>query len=223
MQLNVSLQSGGRPHISSPTSFSPHDALGNIVSYQAEAFAQSLRQARLHKGWSQRDLSGKAGIPQAHISRIESGAVDVKVSTLVELARLLDLELVLAPRSSIPAVEALIREAEASHDLRSVRGLANSLQPALRRLRIEHPKSSTTERLATLILDVIAIAPLFQTPGALGQLEDAVAGIRRAADSAGHDLKSLDVAINGLAKIRSGLVHARTPAQTPAYSLDEED
>jgi transcriptional regulator with XRE-family HTH domain len=197
--------------------------LGYIVSYQAEAFAQSLRQARRQKGWSQRDLSGKAGIPQAHISRIESGAVDVKVSTLVELARLLDLELVLAPRSSIPAVESLIREAEASHDLRSARGLANSLQPVLRRLRIERPKSSTTERLATLILDVIAIAPLFQTPGALGQLEDAVAAIRRAADSAGEDQKSLDAAISGLAKIRNGLVHARTPAQVPAYSLDEDD
>ena len=193
------------------------------MSYQAEAFAQSLRQARLQKGWSQRELSGKAGIPQAHISRIESGSVDVKVSTLVELARLLDLELVLAPRSSIPAVEALIREAEASHDLRSARGLANSLQPTLRRLRLEHPKSSTTERLATLILDVIAIAPLFQTPGALGQLEDAVADIQRAGENSGDDLKSLDAAINGLAKIRSGLVHARTPAQTPAYSLDEED
>ena len=83
------------------------------MAYQAEAFAQSLRQARLRKGWSQRDLSGKAGIPQAHISRIESGAVDVKVSTLVELARLLDLELVLAPRSCLSAVEALIREAPA--------------------------------------------------------------------------------------------------------------
>jgi hypothetical protein len=117
----------------------------------------------------------------------------------------------------------LIREAEANHDLRSARDLANSLQPVLRRLRIEHPKSSTTERLATLILDVIAIAPLFRTPGALGQLEDAVIAIRRAADSAGDDLKGLDAAINGLAKIRSGLVHARTTAQTPAYSLDDED
>jgi transcriptional regulator with XRE-family HTH domain len=200
-----------------------HDASDYIVNYQAEAFAQSLRQARLQKGWSQRELSGKAGIPQAHISRIESGAVDVKVSTLVELARLLDLELVLAPRSSIPAVEALIREAEASHDLRSARGLVNSLQPTLRRLRMEHPKSSTIERLATLIQDVIAIAPLFQTPGALGQLEVAVADIQSSGDKSGDDLKSLDAAINGLAKIRNGLVHARAPAQTPAYSLDEED
>jgi transcriptional regulator with XRE-family HTH domain len=193
------------------------------VNYQAEAFAQALRQARLRKGWSQRALSGKAGIPQAHISRIESGAVDVKVSTLVELARLLDLELILAPRSSIPAVEALIHEAEASHELRSARGVANSLRPTLRRLRQEHPKSATTERLAMLIQDILAIAPLFQAPGALRELEDAVADIRSAGDNAGDDLKNLDVAINGLAKVRNGLAHARAPAQTPAYSLDEED
>jgi transcriptional regulator with XRE-family HTH domain len=98
----------------------------DIVSYTAEAFAPSLRQARLQKGWSQRDLSGKAGIPQAHISRIESGAVDVKVSTLVELARLLDLELVLAPRASLPAVKALIREVEAGHGLGHARSPAQS-------------------------------------------------------------------------------------------------
>lgn len=96
------------------------------MSYQAEAFAPTLRQARLQKGWSQRDLSGKAGIPQAHISRIENGVVDVKVSTLVELARLLDLELVLAPRAAVSAVEALIREAEAGHGLVHARTTAQS-------------------------------------------------------------------------------------------------
>jgi len=117
----------------------------------------------------------------------------------------------------------LIREAEASHDLRSVRGLANSLQPILRRLRVEHPRSSTTERLAALIPEVIGIAPLFRAPGALGQLEDAVANIRRAGDRTGDDLKALDGAINGLARFRNALVHARAPAQVPAYSLDEED
>lgn len=193
------------------------------MSYQAEAFARSLRQARLNKGWSQRDLSERAGIPQAHISRIESGSVDVKVSTLVQLARLLDLELLLAPRSSIPAVGALIREAEANQALRSARELANSLQPTLRRLRVEHPDRSTTELLARLIEEVIAIAPVFRTPGALGELDNAVTAIRGAGESADGKLKDLDAAIHGLARVRNGLVHARAPRQTPAYSLDEED
>jgi len=108
----------GRTHsISSTTSLFGIDAWENIVTYQAEAFARSLRQARRGKGWSQRVLSAKAGIPQAHISRIESGAVDVKVSTLVEIARLLDMEVVLAPRATLLALEAVIREAEAGHGL----------------------------------------------------------------------------------------------------------
>ncbi len=193
------------------------------MSYQAEAFAQTLRQARLRKGWSQRDLGGKAGIPQAHISRIESGAVDVKVSTLVELARWLDLEPVLAPRAALPAVEAVIREAEANDDRRAARDLVNSLQPTLRRLRTEHPGSDTAERLATLIRDVIAIAPLFRTPGAMESLEDAVGAIQRAGDGSGDDPKRLNAAIGALNELRQGLIHARAPAQTPAYSLDDDD
>ncbi len=51
--------------MSCTTSFAARDASDDIMAYQAEAFAQSLRQARLQKGWSQRDLSSKAGIPQA--------------------------------------------------------------------------------------------------------------------------------------------------------------
>jgi hypothetical protein len=50
----------------------------------------------------------------------------VKVSTLVDLARLLDLELVLAPRAAVPAVEALIREAEAGRGLVHSRTTAQS-------------------------------------------------------------------------------------------------
>lgn len=97
------------------------------MSYAFEDFAQTLRQARRQKGWSQRDLSQKAGIPQAHISKIEGGGVDVRISTFVELARLLDLELVLAPRTSLPALRAMIREVEGANDARTARGAAYRL------------------------------------------------------------------------------------------------
>jgi transcriptional regulator with XRE-family HTH domain len=71
--------------------------------------ATALKAARETKGMSQRALSEKAGVPQGHISKIETGAVDLRLSSLVELARVLDLELALVPRKSIPAVNSIVR------------------------------------------------------------------------------------------------------------------
>jgi transcriptional regulator with XRE-family HTH domain len=181
--------------------------------YQAEQFARTLRQARLRKGWSQRDLSQKAGVPQAHISRIENGVVDVKLSTLVELARFLDLDLVLAPRAALPAIQALIHEAEANQDLASL----------ARRLRQAHPDSRAIERLEALAPDIAAIAPLFQAPGALAELQDAIDDLQAAADAPGEDRGRLDRAVARLSDLRNSRVHARSATPAPAYSLEEED
>jgi transcriptional regulator with XRE-family HTH domain len=71
--------------------------------------ATALKTAREAKGMSQRALSEKAGVPQGHISKIETGAVDLRLSSLIELARVLDLELALVPRKSVPAVNSIVR------------------------------------------------------------------------------------------------------------------
>jgi transcriptional regulator with XRE-family HTH domain len=70
--------------------------------------AAALKAARETKGMSQRALSQKAGVPQGHISKIETGAVDLRLSSLIELARVLDLELALVPRKSVPAVNSIV-------------------------------------------------------------------------------------------------------------------
>src|SRR5687767_4532069 len=77
----------------------------------AERMATILRDARENNGLSQRDLSAISGIPQSHISKIEKGAVDLRLSSLVELARALDLEAVLVPRAAVPAVQSIVRSA----------------------------------------------------------------------------------------------------------------
>lgn len=79
------------------------------VTYLVENIAQELKAARNKKGLSQRELGAKIGVPQSHISKIENGAVDLKTSSLIELARALDLELMLVPRALIPAVQGLQR------------------------------------------------------------------------------------------------------------------
>ena len=79
------------------------------MTYATEHIASTLKDARRAKGLSQRVLGKKAAVPQSHISKIESGAVDLRVSSLVELTRALDLELMLVPRKTVPAVQAIMR------------------------------------------------------------------------------------------------------------------
>lgn len=55
-------------------------------------------------------LGERLGVPQAHVSLIETGRVMPRVETLLDLARLLDHDLVLVPRSLAPAVAALIEQ-----------------------------------------------------------------------------------------------------------------
>jgi transcriptional regulator with XRE-family HTH domain len=75
-----------------------------------EYLTKALKSARQKKNQSQRGLSQKTGIQQTQISRIESGLADLRVSTLVELARSLDLEVVLIPRALLPAVNSIIEK-----------------------------------------------------------------------------------------------------------------
>lgn len=67
----------------------------------------TIKAAREKKGLSQRALSAKVGIPQSHISKIEQGVVDLQTSSLIQIARVLDLELVLVSRDHLSAVQAL--------------------------------------------------------------------------------------------------------------------
>ncbi len=77
--------------------------------YSTEHVIQALKLARAQRRLSQRELGAKAGVPQGHISKIENGTVDLKLSSLVALARILGLEVMLVPRKLVPAVETLAR------------------------------------------------------------------------------------------------------------------
>ena len=79
------------------------------MTYLNDQIIKSLREARQRKGFSQRELSAKSGVPQSHISKIENGDVDLRVSSLVALARVLDLEIELVPKKAVPAVKSIVR------------------------------------------------------------------------------------------------------------------
>lgn len=85
----------------------------------------SLIDARRKHGWSQADLGQRVGLPQMHISGIETGRVVPRYDTLLDLVRTLDYDLLLVPRDLAPVVQSLIRD---------------------RRIRLEHGTEPAGER-----------------------------------------------------------------------------
>ncbi|MGB8474048.1 MAG: helix-turn-helix transcriptional regulator [Candidatus Acidiferrum sp.] len=76
---------------------------------------EALKAARLKRGWSQRELGRHLGLPQMHISGIESGRIVPRFDTLLDYVRTLDHDLLLIPRMLVPAVLALVREQKGSN------------------------------------------------------------------------------------------------------------
>lgn len=74
-----------------------------------ETIGPLLAAARERRGLSQAELGRRLGVSGANLSRIERGA-DLRISTLLDIARALDLEPILVPKSAVPAVLAVLRE-----------------------------------------------------------------------------------------------------------------
>lgn len=81
-----------------------------------EQFRQELEKARRERGWSQLELGRQIGIPQGHVSGIETGKVVPRFDTVLDLVRVLDRDLILVPRALVPAVQALVRDYQQSGD-----------------------------------------------------------------------------------------------------------
>lgn len=81
-----------------------------------EDLRQELKRARGQRGWSQRELGSRLGLPQMHISGIESGKIVPRYDTLLEYVRVLNHDLLMVPRALVPAVQSLIRDHKRSEE-----------------------------------------------------------------------------------------------------------
>ena len=75
-----------------------------------DAMRAELIAARHERGWTQAELGKRTGLPQMHISGIETGKIVPRYDTLLDLVRVLDRDLLMVPRALVPAVQALIRD-----------------------------------------------------------------------------------------------------------------
>lgn len=77
-----------------------------------ESMRRDLRAARIKLGWSQAALGRHVGLPQSHVSGIETGKIVPRFDTLIDLVRILGHDLVLVPRALVPAVNAMVRDSQ---------------------------------------------------------------------------------------------------------------
>ena len=73
-----------------------------------QSIIHTLKQSRISRQIRQSALAAQAHMPQSHLSKVEAGDVDIQISSLIELSRLLDLEVMLVPRQKVSLVKALI-------------------------------------------------------------------------------------------------------------------
>ncbi len=196
------------------------------MTYTTEHITQTLKRAREAQALSQRTLGTQAGVPQGHISKIENGAVDLRISSLVELARVLGLEVMLVPRKSVSAVQALVRNTgglgegpapKAPRELGRLQGrIANLVQ--------KHP---TVHEVAQLHRQANELAHV-RIP------QDHLAVIRAVEDlveeysSDSMRTVSLVEAFERIRRLRNKLAHGveaqqDDPQVRPAYRLDEDE
>ena len=69
-----------------------------------------LRRARTRAGMTQRSLAARAGVPQSTVGRIETGAIEPRIDTLLRLLRASGHDLELGARLGEGVDRAQIRE-----------------------------------------------------------------------------------------------------------------
>lgn len=200
------------------------------MSVGIEEIAASLREARISKALTQKALGQRVGLPQSHISKIEKGAVDLKLSSLVEIARALGLEITLVPRKALPAVEGAVRAHGTSVETSRALSLLNQQAQIAERIKAEFPDLPQVEAFQKAIRSI----PRLQFDAAqLKALDEALQPARRLTSiiegqgGAAALAKRLEEATSALRHFRNFQVHhaplLEAARQRPAYRLEEDD
>jgi transcriptional regulator with XRE-family HTH domain len=187
--------------------------------------ATALKAARETKGMSQRALSQKAGVPQGHISKIETGAVDLRLSSLIELARVLDLELALVPRKSVPAVNSIVRSTGGTPREGSGpnRKEWNGVLAKLDKLSHIFPAEAELAQLQHLTRDLQHLGFTVLDRQSLRDANNSLDAVLEKRDADGLHRLVLE-----LKSLRNAAVHSSDDASAksevrPAYALEDDD
>jgi len=199
------------------------------MNAKIDEIAASIRAARQAKALTQKELGQRVGLPQSHISKIERGAVDLQLSSLVEVARALDLEVELVPRRALSAVAGVIRAHSVTSETSRALYLINAQVQLAERIKDRFPNLSQIEDFQNAIRNI----PRLQFGAAqLRALDEALRPAKHlksmleAQGGAATLAKQLEEATSSLRHFRNILANAplnKARHQLPAYRLKDDD
>ncbi len=194
------------------------------MAYKSEALIGSLREAREVAGMSQRDLSARSGLTQSHISQIECGTLEPGLSSLIDLSRALNLEVVLVPKKLLPAVNGILQTSEAYRELSPEGGqralrLIERGERLVKKQKALYGSSADLDRIGDA-LRFLRHAPLRTAD--LVAVKNAIENLNRfqASDQSRETVREI---ASTLQNLRNRI--AQAPLETPraAYILAEDD
>ncbi len=207
--------------------------------YSIEQIVSALKAARDDKQLTQRELSRKVRLPQSQISKIEKGNVDLRLSSLVELSRALDLELMLVPRKLVPAVQSMIRSSkttdqEATQRTRTEGKILKRLWTAAEELERMQPNlqslrslQRTADQLKQFHLRSDWFEQVRKSANELQKLQKSLGDLKRYSlnSSALAKIRAID---ESLKRLRNTVAHEMSSQSEKArfisaYRLDEDD
>ncbi|MBK6739087.1 MAG: helix-turn-helix transcriptional regulator [Haliea sp.] len=190
-----------------------------------DEISRTLKAARKAKGLSQRALAKMAGVPQSHISKIENTGVDLRISSLAEIARALDLELTLVPRNTVPAVKSIVRS---SRPL-AIEQIGASLAKELSKLEsfadmiARQSSSKEVAQLQSRIHDLTR----FQIPDSYLEAMEKMNRQLKEVYREPENFKRLAESLDSVQKLRNELAHSPSEplrqVTRSAYSLEDDN
>jgi transcriptional regulator with XRE-family HTH domain len=193
------------------------------MSYKSEDLIQAVKDRRTAAGVSQRALSDRSGLTQAHISQIETASLEPGLSSFIDMARGLDLEVVLVPKKLLPAVQGILRQTSAEQSSpqageAALREISRGERLVVKQKQL-YGSSADLDRIADY-LRFFRHVPLRKQD--LETVSKAIKTLKRY--QASPQSKDTVAAIAAdLQQLRNRVAHS--PSETPrsAYAVDDED
>jgi transcriptional regulator with XRE-family HTH domain len=193
------------------------------VRYNSEHLVQEMKGRRTAARISQRALSDRSGLTQAHISQIETGSLEPGLSSFINMARGLDLEVVLVPKKLLPAVQGILRQTSTEQSS------PQAGEAALREISRGERLVAKQKQLygSSAYLDRIADyfrffrhVPLHKSD--LETVSKAIAALKRyeASPQSKHAVATIAA---DLQQLRNRVAHRSAEKPRSAYAMNEED